>query len=72
MCHVLLLEPFYGGSHKQLIDYLIEVLETENVEVTKVTMTDKKWHWRLRTSALYFAEQIPKDRKFRFGFCLML
>ncbi|XP_065683749.1 tRNA-queuosine alpha-mannosyltransferase isoform X2 [Hydra vulgaris] len=64
MHHVLLLEPFYGGSHKQLIDYLVEILHAKDIEVTKITMTDKKWHWRLRTSALYFAEHIPKERVF--------
>ncbi|XP_065666393.1 tRNA-queuosine alpha-mannosyltransferase isoform X4 [Hydra vulgaris] len=64
MHHVLLLEPFYGGSHKQLLDYLVEILNAKDIEVTKITMTDKKWHWRLRTSALYFAEHIPNERDF--------
>ena len=52
---ILLLEPFYGGSHRQLLDLL-----DENIPgCAKVCMTDKKWHWRIRTSSLYLSETIP-------------
>lgn len=59
---ILLLEPFYGGSHRQLIDFLHNVILQEETDavVDKVVMSDKKWHWRMRTSALYFAEHIEE------------
>ena len=64
---VLLIEPFYGGSHKQLIDLLSNKLLPENSkdQCCLFTLPDKKWHWRARTSALYFAQHIPKKNSFR-------
>lgn len=62
MKNVLLIEPFYAGSHKVLMDLLHEELHTiEGVKVQLATLPGKKWHWRARTSALYFAQNIPKE-----------
>lgn len=59
---VLLIESFYGGSHKQLMD----LLHTEFQSSTELyTMPGKKWHWRARTSALYFAQVIPINHNFQ-------
>ncbi|KAJ3662727.1 hypothetical protein Zmor_007058 [Zophobas morio] len=52
---VLFIEPFYGGSHKVLIDTLTACL----VDYTLVTLPAKKWHWRSRCGALMLYEQIP-------------
>lgn len=59
---ILFIEPFYGGSHKQLIDLL-------NLELggVVVSLPATKWHWRLRVSALQLSELIPRDSRFRLG-----
>jgi hypothetical protein len=65
--NVLLVEPFYAGSHKQLIDLLhqellgMQMMEGEELRVQLVTMTGKKWHWRARTSGLYLSQNIPQE-----------
>ncbi|XP_070134865.1 tRNA-queuosine alpha-mannosyltransferase isoform X2 [Drosophila bipectinata] len=61
--HVLIIEPFYGGSHKQLISTLVESLRPEEYEI--YTLPAKKWHWRARSSALYFSQVIPQDHSYR-------
>ncbi|RWS26814.1 glycosyltransferase-like domain-containing protein 1-like protein [Leptotrombidium deliense] len=54
---VLIVEPFYTGSHRGLIDALMANLGTNALVYT---MKGIKWPWRSRTSALHFSENIPK------------
>lgn len=62
---VLLVEPFYGGSHKRLLDLL-----QQNVSgCCSFTLPAKKWPWRARTSALYFSQNIPPSPAYRVLFC---
>lgn len=61
--HILIIEPFYGGSHKQLISTLVESLIPEEYEI--YSLPAKKWHWRARSSALYFSQVIPQDHGYR-------
>ena len=59
MPKLLILEPFYGGSHKQLLDTVTAELAPGSWSL--VTLPDKKWHWRARTSALRLSQDIPPD-----------
>lgn len=86
--HILIIEPFYGGSHKQLIGALIEGTHIYILRILQLdiqtslqliiqfvglnhgdseifSLPAKKWHWRARTSALHFAQLIPRDHAFR-------
>ncbi|XP_017030817.1 tRNA-queuosine alpha-mannosyltransferase [Drosophila kikkawai] len=60
--HVLVIEPFYGGSHKQLISAIIDCLQPAHYDF--YSLPAKKWHWRARTSALYFSQLIPLDHQY--------
>jgi len=54
---LLVVEPFYCGSHKQLVDLLLHSYDRSKVKL--VTMPGKKWPWRSRTSALWLHSALP-------------
>ncbi len=50
--HVAVLEPYYGGSHAAFVD-TIKLLSRHRV--TLVTLPARKWKWRMRGAAIWFA-----------------
>lgn len=50
---ILAIEPYYGGSHKAVLDGLIETVEAE---WTLLSMPARKWKWRMRGGAITMAE----------------
>ncbi len=54
---ILALEPFYGGSHKHFLDDWISRSEHK---WTLLTLSDKAWMWRMRHSAISFANDVKK------------
>lgn len=55
MSKVLVLEPYYGGSHKVFLSDLQKHLP---LTFDLHTLPARKWKWRMRLSALYFAEKL--------------
>ncbi|XP_035796125.1 glycosyltransferase-like domain-containing protein 1-like isoform X2 [Anopheles albimanus] len=66
MAQILVLEAFYGGSHKQLLDVILKDLDPTTYDL--YTIPAKKWHWCARMSALHFAEVIPAAHQYRLLF----
>jgi len=85
LTEVALIEPFYGGSHKQLLDLLERDLFTAyqaaaspsdassslpTRPISRVfSLRPRKWHWRLASSALHFAATLPRLPNLRVLFC---
>lgn len=65
--NVLALEPYYGGSHRALIDGWIEV---SRHDWTCLTLPAHHWKWRMRHAAITFADMLKDDnRAFDVIFC---
>ncbi len=56
--NILLLEPFYGGSHKQWADGLAKY-SRHKIHIS--SLPDRHWKWRMHGSALTFAERHKDD-----------
>jgi glycosyltransferase involved in cell wall biosynthesis len=52
---VLILEPYYGGSHKSFLDGLVAHI---SAKIDLLTLPARKWKWRMRLAAPYFAEML--------------
>ncbi len=59
--NILLVEPFYCGSHRQLADLLAANLSRCDLHV----LPGKKWHWKARTAALTLSQNIPYNHHYR-------
>jgi hypothetical protein len=58
MSDILLIEAFYDGSHRSLIDLLHRTLSPRSI---LVTLPGTKWPWRARCSSLILSDIIPKN-----------
>jgi len=54
---ILILEPYFGGSHKAFLQGLASTL---SAEWTFLTLPARKWKMRMQLSAYWFADQIQK------------
>ena len=54
---VLALEPYYGGSHRAVLDGLVQRLEPLGFAFDVLTLPPRKWKWRMRGSAITMAEE---------------
>mgnify|MGYP001812148595 CR=1 FL=1 len=57
MKRILLIEPYYGGSHKQFLDGLIGHIDAD---YTLLSLPARKWKMRMQLGAPWFVEQIRK------------
>jgi glycosyltransferase involved in cell wall biosynthesis len=56
--HVVLVEPYYGGSHRAWADGLV-VHSTHQIRL--ITHPDQFWRWRMRGGAVTLAAAIRRD-----------
>jgi len=52
---VLCVEPYYGGSHRQVLDGLLQRLD---VQADVLTLPARKWKWRMRGAAITMSAQV--------------
>ena len=70
MKKTLILEPYFGGSHKNFLEGLMRNVKAD---YTVITLPARKWKMRMQLSAQWFVEQIGKlpyeKRKFDTVLC---
>jgi glycosyltransferase involved in cell wall biosynthesis len=55
---VLVLEPYYGGSHRAVLDALLPLLAEAGWDADLLTLPARKWKWRMRGSAITMAAEV--------------
>ena len=55
---ILLLEPYYGGSHRQWVDGLVAHSQHD---IKVYSLPGSHWKWRLHGAAITFAERFAAD-----------
>lgn len=66
---ILFIEPFYGGSHRQVADALRRL---SSWEIVLATMPPRFWRWRRRLSAFEIVKQMKEEQLFPFDFDLLV
>lgn len=70
MSKVLVLEPYYGGSHKV---FLTDLQKHLPLTFDLHTLPARKWKWRMRLSAPYFAEKLhDMNKEYHADYCCIL
>lgn len=59
---ILGIEPYYGGSHRAVLDGLVERIDAD---WTLLTLPARKWKWRMRGSAITFAAELRERHEER-------
>jgi glycosyltransferase involved in cell wall biosynthesis len=54
---VLVLEPYYGGSHRAVLEALLPLLADAGWKAETLTLPARKWKWRMRGSAITMASE---------------
>jgi glycosyltransferase involved in cell wall biosynthesis len=54
---ILALEPYYGGSHRAVLDGLVARIEAD---WTLLTLPARKWKWRMRGAAMTMATEAAR------------
>lgn len=57
MKKILILEPYFGGSHKSFLEGLMQNVKAD---YTVLTLPARKWKMRMQLSAQWFVEQLGK------------
>jgi glycosyltransferase involved in cell wall biosynthesis len=55
---ILAVEPYYGGSHRAVLDGLVERIDAE---WTLRTLPARKWKWRMRGAAIVIAASLREE-----------
>ena len=58
---ILFLESFYGGSHQDFADGMVE---RSDFQVELITLPARFWKWRMRGAALSFFKEVPDPREY--------
>lgn len=64
--NILVLEPYYGGSHRSFLNGLKNHLP---YTFHSLTLPARKWKWRMRFSAPYFAGLLPERAEYDAVLC---
>ena len=58
---ILVLEPYYGGSHK---DFLAGLIRNLPYSFELLTLPAHSWKWRMRLAAPHFAQALAGDPRY--------
>lgn len=57
---LLVLEPYFGGSHRAVLDALLPALEPLGWQADVLTLPARKWKWRMRGAAITMAAETER------------